>query len=434
MNFKKITSLFLAALVISSATRVFASTDKINKKIIYGQNRYEISIEISKSGWQKSSYVIVCRGDNFPDALCSVPLAKKYNVPILLIQNGSLNDNIKREIRRLSTQNIIIWGTGVIDSKVEKNLKSIKGINTVTRLGGKDRYETSQLIAKYIGNKEEVVVTTGKCPADALSMSSIAANKEIQIILVNKKEIIKRYVKENTITKSYVIGGTSCVSKDIEDMLPNSERIYGQNRYETNENIIKRFNDDIDYKKIYLALAESERGDEFADALTGGALASKENNPIILVGESINKSIAKYIYSKLTNASTVIVLGGEKIIPDSIVNEIENISTSKILSKNKRNSRPSSLSNNELKSNKEYKISIETSFQGAFTYDVKVTESKGELLKGYNRVYDGKIIAEDKNNDGITRPLSIFLGKDIDNTKLKIVKNGQEIKYTGLNN
>ncbi|KJR45615.1 N-acetylmuramoyl-L-alanine amidase [Desulfosporosinus sp. I2] len=49
-----------------------------------GFDRFETASKIAKSGWTQSDYAILAYGGNYPDALSSAPLAKKYNAPILL--------------------------------------------------------------------------------------------------------------------------------------------------------------------------------------------------------------------------------------------------------------------------------------------------------------------------------------------------------------
>ncbi|MCK4778251.1 MAG: N-acetylmuramoyl-L-alanine amidase, partial [Actinomycetia bacterium] len=46
---------------------------------IGGKDRYETSIFISQTGWEVSHVIYLTTGENFPDALCSGPLAYKHN-------------------------------------------------------------------------------------------------------------------------------------------------------------------------------------------------------------------------------------------------------------------------------------------------------------------------------------------------------------------
>lgn len=98
---------------------------------IWGKDRYETSVNISKAGWTTSKYVVLATALDFPDALCAAPLAKKYDAPILLIDKNNLSDNVKSELSRLGvTQAFIIGGTGVIASQIENELAAMNIAST----------------------------------------------------------------------------------------------------------------------------------------------------------------------------------------------------------------------------------------------------------------------------------------------------------------
>lgn len=61
----------------------FANTSPTITRLA-GFDRFETASKIAKSGWTQSDYAILAYGGNYPDALSSAPLAKKYNAPILL--------------------------------------------------------------------------------------------------------------------------------------------------------------------------------------------------------------------------------------------------------------------------------------------------------------------------------------------------------------
>ena len=72
-------SVFITFTVAIDAT---ASTSEVR---IGGKDRYETAIQISKAGWvDKSKSVVLATGQDYPDALCASPLAKKLGAPILL--------------------------------------------------------------------------------------------------------------------------------------------------------------------------------------------------------------------------------------------------------------------------------------------------------------------------------------------------------------
>ncbi|MEM5720324.1 cell wall-binding repeat-containing protein, partial [Proteus mirabilis] len=86
-------------LIITSTSQVSAAN--LSKRLS-GTNRYETGCKIVREGWTSSDYAIIASGEGFADALCSAPLAKKYNAPILLTGKDKLDLNTKNELERLN--------------------------------------------------------------------------------------------------------------------------------------------------------------------------------------------------------------------------------------------------------------------------------------------------------------------------------------------
>lgn len=283
-----------------------------------GPSRYETSVEISKFGGSHADYVVLATGEDFPDALCAAPLATKYGAPILLTRKSSLPIVVENEIDRLNPNEVfLVGGTGVISDSIKAVLQN-KGIK-VTRISGVNRYETSLEIAKYVNSSEqEICVVTGANYPDALSIAAYAGDRQIPIILTDKNKLsdkIKSYITSKGITKSYVIGGAGVVSDNVLSSLPNGERIFGSNRYETNFEVLARF--PFFYGETYIATGES-----FADALSGAALAGTFNNPIILVSNSMPDNIVNLLRENREMMKMKKILGGTGAVSDSIINRI----------------------------------------------------------------------------------------------------------------
>lgn len=303
---------FLLSFLIISEVHAQDTTKRLG-----GQNRYQTAVAVSKEGWEKSSYVVLATGQNFPDAIVVAPLAMKYDAPILLTEKNALNEDTKRELLRLGTQNIfIVGGQGVITSTVESQIKSLN--IKVTRLAGKDRYETAVKVAEMMGNINEVMLATGEDFPDALSVAPAAAKMGIPILLIRPKKIPEcaiKYLNTKPITKAYIVGDETIASGDIVKPFPFTYgNIYGTDRYKTNQDAIIRFQDILNSNTFYVAT-----GDNYADALTCSVLAAKNNSPILYLEDQAWMS-AKFIYYtfnlyiKDRPFTTPIILGGEGVI------------------------------------------------------------------------------------------------------------------------
>ncbi|MBM6859909.1 N-acetylmuramoyl-L-alanine amidase, partial [Clostridium saudiense] len=170
------------------------SINLIPAERISGPSRYETAIEIFNKGWETADTVVLVTGENYPDALSATPLAAKYDAPILLARNASLKyqAELSSVLKNKGVKNVIIIGSeGVIPKIIESELAQM-GISS-RRIAGSDRYETSLAIAKEIGiNSGEIVIASGQNFPDGLSIASIAAQKEMPILLIREK-----YIPEN---------------------------------------------------------------------------------------------------------------------------------------------------------------------------------------------------------------------------------------------
>lgn len=287
---------------------------------IYGNNRYETSYEILNRGWSSSEYAILASGIDYPDALCAAPLASKYKAPILLVDNTSLANqpNLLASLKSKGISKVfIIGGTTAVSSEVESGIRAA-GIN-VTRVGGSDRYETSVKIAQLVGSTTgEVAIANGLDFADGLSISSVAAIRNMPILLTDSRSlpsVVSNYVNSLNINKTYVIGSEVAVSSNVANSLNNVERLGGANRYETNRNIFNRFKSDIGLNNLYIA-----SGRDFPDALSISALAGKETNFVLLSNTNYSEeSIRDILSSVKTSIGNLYILGGQVVIPDSVL-------------------------------------------------------------------------------------------------------------------
>jgi len=282
-----------------------------------GINRYATAVAISQKGWSTSDTVILASGEDYADALTSGPLAKKYNAPILLTSKTSISAETIAEMDRLQAKNIIIIGReGAISLGVATQLTKA-GFSSITRIGGVNRYETSTMVAAKLDKPSAVVIVSGQDFPDALSVSSIASKLGYSIILSEKSGLsdnAKKYIATNGIKKAYIVGGQAALYPAIEKQVTGPVRLAGVNRYETNLAVLKAFVGEFNYDNVFVAT-----GNNFADALAGGALASKSSSPMILVGSSMNANIADYLVAKENLNTKIIALGGEAIVSNAIL-------------------------------------------------------------------------------------------------------------------
>lgn len=307
--------------------KVFAA-DASQSTRLYGSDRYHTAIAVARANWTSSDYAVIASGTDFPDALCAAPLAKAYNAPTILTASKGLDPDVITLLKDLKVKNVfIVGGTGVVTVNVENQLKSLS--ITITRLSGSDRYGTSAAVAAALKSKLGTITNIAVAPGadfpDALSISPIAANLGMPILLTNKYSIpsqISTFVKANTIAQTYVVGGTGVITDSVKNTLPNAKRLGGANRFGTNAAVLSEFKSLLNYSNVYLADADGPNGDEFADALSGAPVAARTASPMVLVYKTLDASLADVINPSIMGNTKVIALGGSAVVPDAIVTQV----------------------------------------------------------------------------------------------------------------
>ena len=295
-----------------------------------GANRYATAVEISKAQFPSSKYVILAYALNSADALAGVPLAKKYNAPILLTATKSLPTETLEEIQRLeATDVIILGGTNAISNDVEKLLKD-KGLNT-KRIQGTSRFGTATAIAGELNKApEELFFVYAFNFADALSASTVAAINGSPVVYLKTNGSIDadtaKYLAsvKGSVKRAYVIGGSSVISDDMMNKAANAlglkvnkdvSRIWGKNRYQTCVEVNSKFKNVLTGNGICIA-----KGLDFPDALAGGVLAAFKGMPLFLADNVMIDAQTNYLKEK--SADSIYIFGAQGAVSDDLVQQI----------------------------------------------------------------------------------------------------------------
>ena len=299
------------------------NSDEEEQTRIYGDTRFETSLLMAdeykdRLGIDKFNAVIIAYGRKYADALAGSYLSCVLEAPILLVD--SRQDHISA-VQEYITANMntgssiyLLGGEAVVPNSVVAGLDGYK----VTRLWGKDRYETNIAIlneaAKYTNDKE-IMVCSGSGFAD--SLSAAALGRPILLVKPNLQDTQRHYLKLLGESKTfYIIGGEGAVTPSVEKELNvygTTARIGGDTRYETSVNVAKQF-----FKNPECGVFAF--GQDFPDGLCGGALAYAMDAPLILTSDG--RTSAAETYAKDSDMISGIVLGGPSLIGDDSVNRI----------------------------------------------------------------------------------------------------------------
>ena len=272
-------------MVQRTLSRTAAPVDKL-----IGDNRYKTAIKVSQAGWSKADTVVVVNRYATTEGVIATPLATTYNAPILLTNNNSTPDYVINELKRLNVKNIIVVGNeSQVGSGAINALK--KSGASISRIGGNNITEISLNIAKAIDEKHDVnkvyVANGSNGQIDALTIAAKAGEDKQPIILTEKNSInssVYNWLKSESLSDAYVIGGENVVSKDVLNKIDgivsadvSKNRVYGSDRHETNAAVINKFYHDKNLNALFVA-----KSNELVDAMTTGPLAATKKSPILI--------------------------------------------------------------------------------------------------------------------------------------------------------
>ena len=187
---------------------------------------------------------------------------------------------------------------------------------SVQRLAGNDRIDTSIAASnKGWSSADTVILDESNDYPDAIAATPLAVNLNAPILLTAGTSLDSRVISELQrlkATKVILLGGKGCLTSAIENNLDELklpyERVGGSNRYETSTLIALRIKSD----SVIVA-----NGDNFPDALASASFAGIRQIPILLITNTLPDSVVNYF--KTQKPSHVIVVGGEAVVPTSLL-------------------------------------------------------------------------------------------------------------------
>ena len=182
--------------------------DDFNITRLSGSNRYETNLAIIDRAYSPGEPILVCTGNSFADSLS----ASATGLPILLVGDSLLDSQRLWLGKNTDFEFIILGGTAAVSETIESELSQW---GTVARLSGKNRYETSLIIArKFFPDAESAVLTYAQNFPDGLCGGLLAATIGAPLLLNTNEQnsIVQFYLNENQIQKGYVLGGASLLS------------------------------------------------------------------------------------------------------------------------------------------------------------------------------------------------------------------------------
>jgi pullulanase-type alpha-1,6-glucosidase len=308
-----------------SRNRVCAETDALSlfaagverSVRLRGPGRIETAVAVSQRMFDPSvETVVLATAGTYPDALAAGPMAAAEEAPILLTRGDGLPAVVREELERLDPSTVVlVGGPAAISAAVEEAVAEATDAE-VTRIAGRNRFETAAEIAAASGaTGGTVYVATGQQFADALAGGPAAALADAPVLLVARNAVpgaVEAELERRAPEEIVVLGGTAAVSPDVVEALEAHapvRRVFGRDRFATAAAIAAdSFGDGAE--AVFLAT-----GRAFPDALASVPAAALTGAPLLLVQPDGVPAPARDAMSAL-QAGRQVVLGGTAAIAE----------------------------------------------------------------------------------------------------------------------
>ena len=191
---------------VSEAFETMARELGYDVERVKGSNRYETNLEILKvAGVSTDQEILIATGTNYADSLS----ASATGLPMVLV-GTALTDAQKQFLGATSGKFVILGGTAAVSEAVEAELAAI---GSVERVKGKNRYETSVVIAqRYFENPDAVVLAYANGFPDGLCGGALAVSMHAPLILTSDGSPAAADAYVEGITTGVVTGGAARIS------------------------------------------------------------------------------------------------------------------------------------------------------------------------------------------------------------------------------
>ena len=320
-----------------------------------GNSAAQTSVAISQNAFDKANTVVLCRADDFKDAMSATGFAGALDAPILLTEQNSLTIETGVEILRLGAKTVlIIGGTGAVSAQVEADVSSIAGVEITSRVFGETAEDTSVECARRLAAQkaathdafDKAIVSMQDNFQDALSISSFAYKYHVPILLESSAPAAQdrrlpasaidllTQAGEFSAATVYIPGGEGAVSRaSVEGAL--GQRTYirlteGNSGYDTSNYIADWMTthgsskENTYLQKNAAVVATGAMATKGVDALAGSALAGKLSCPILLVNDNAEyervdtTTIDKFFANNVQTIKTAYMLGGTSVVSDAL--------------------------------------------------------------------------------------------------------------------
>ncbi|MCE5202752.1 MAG: cell wall-binding repeat-containing protein, partial [Actinomycetia bacterium] len=302
---------------------------------VAGTTRYDTAAQSAADAFPAgASTAVVAFGRSYADALAASPLAGAVGGPILLTETDVLPASTIQAIENLGiTKVYIVGGTGVVSEKVVTQIEAL-GVTSVVRRAGSNRYITARVVAEEAvalgASTKEAFLVRGDDFADALAVSSIAAQKKVPILLTTTASLnpeAKAFLTAKDTDAVYIAGGTGAVSDtaaaSVASLGAVVTRWAGTDRYTTGAKVVSEAMTKWSMTMDDIGIAS---GANYPDALAGGAVMGYKQGLLLLTNPTtLSPATASLIAANKATIESVEYFGGTGALGSAISSSVQQL-------------------------------------------------------------------------------------------------------------
>ncbi|MCI1721808.1 MAG: cell wall-binding repeat-containing protein [Lachnospiraceae bacterium] len=320
---------------------VSSKSDSVEWMRLAGDDRYTTAAKVAAEAFPDgvaTKDVVIVSGESIWDALSASGYAgtiETGGVPILLTAKDSIPDATATLLKDWGiTSATIIGGEAVVSAKVKSSLENDYKITT-NRIAGDDRIKTAEEVANaenLTDGDYDVVVTTSKTGADAVSVSGFAYSRGYVILLTDANGNLSTASQAIAEKAEFglILGGNAAVNSSVDSLFSDNDieykRLAGQDRYDTSAMLADWATPGGPGSGMlnYTAFANGEDA-HLVDALSAGQLTGMTDSPILLVSgtSGYGFNYVKNTYVKAdSEVTSLYMVGGTSVIPATTVSAL----------------------------------------------------------------------------------------------------------------
>lgn len=312
---------------VASGLFVFHDYTYTATERLAGAGREATAAQVARAAYPDGAAeaVLAAAGD-FPDALAGGPLAARLGAPLLLTGPDELAAATRDALRDLGVSQVtLLGGPEAISPELEQQLAA-DGLS-VRRVAGDGRLHTAAAIAQVMGaTHTRVFLVSAFGFADALAAGAPGGLFGMPILLTTRDALpgpTRVALQAAAPEEVVLVGGEAVVGPEVADAVRQAlgedtpvTRLAGADRYATARAVNEwAATQGVELDASGLVIA---RGDTFPDALTGGPLAARRRQLLMLVtGSDVRAADAAGAYLDAradAELAWVTLLGGHAVL------------------------------------------------------------------------------------------------------------------------